>query len=90
VWSPEHGEEAWVFAGSDGESTVLAVIHPMPDGTFVHGSSFVIAGEEAPPIALAWDYGLRRQVLWGAAWTETGESGVVEHRDDHRIVIVQR
>jgi hypothetical protein len=90
VWSPEHGEEAWVFAGSDGESTVLAVIHPMPDGTFVHGSSFVIVGEEAPPIALAWDYGLRRQILWGTAWGETGESGVVEHRDDHRIVIVQR
>jgi len=90
VWSPEHGEEAWVFAGSDGESTLLAVIHPMPDGSFVHGSSFVIAGEEAPPIALGWDYGLRRQVLWGASWLETGESGVVEHRDDHRIVIVQR
>ncbi len=90
VWSPEQGEEAWVFAGGDGESTVLAVIHPLPDGSFVHGSSFVIAGEEAPPIALGWDYGQRRQVLWAASWGETGESGVVEHRDDHRIVIVQR
>jgi len=90
AWSPEHGEEAWVFAGSDGESTVLAVIHPMPDGSFVHGSSFIIAGEEAPSVAIAWDYGQRRQVLWGLSWGETGESGVFEHRDDHRIVIVQR
>jgi hypothetical protein len=90
IWSPEHGEEAWVFAGSDGAESVLSVIHPMPDGTFVHGSSFVITGEEGPAIALGWDYGLRRQVLWGASWGETGESGVVEHRDDHRIVIVQR
>jgi hypothetical protein len=89
VWSPEHGEEAWVVAGAGGGSSLVAILHPLPDGTFVHGSSFVLAGEPEP-IALAWDIGQRRQILWSASWNTPFEGGVIEARDDHRIVIVQR
>jgi hypothetical protein len=89
VWSPEHGEEAWVVAGTDGQSSLVAVLFPLADGTFVHGTSFVLDGEPEP-IALAWDYGQRRMIQWTACWGCAGEGGVIEHRDDHRIVIVQR
>jgi hypothetical protein len=89
VWSPEHGEEAWVVAGRGGGASLVAILHPLPDGTFVHGSSFVLAGEPEP-IALAWDIGQRRQILWSASWNTPFEGGVIEARDDHRIVIVQR
>ncbi len=89
VWSPEPGEEAWVLAGTDETSSLVAVLHPLADGTPVHGTSFVLE-DEPVPIALAWDWGQRRTIQWSTSWGTAGEGGVIEHRDDHRIVIVQR
>ncbi|MCB9603597.1 MAG: SUMF1/EgtB/PvdO family nonheme iron enzyme, partial [Sandaracinus sp.] len=44
-WSPRTGELVHVFAGRSGEAALLVVVHPMPDGTFVHGASFVREGQ---------------------------------------------
>lgn len=89
VWSPVAGEEIWVFAGTDGTSSLVAALYPMPDGTFVHGASFVLRDEPAP-IALAWDWGSRDEVLWSACWSCTGEGGAVAFRDDYSLVVLQR
>ena len=89
AWSPTAGEEIWVFAGTDGHSSLVAALYPMPDGSFVHGGSFVLH-DEPVPIAVAWDYGSRDQVLWSACWSCTGEGGAVVFRDDHSLVVVQK
>ena len=88
-WSPVSKKHAWVFAGTGGGAAVLAVVHPMPDGSFVHGASFVLE-DETVPIAMAWDYGSRQEILWSACWGCSGEGGSVLFREDDRIVVVQR
>ena len=62
-WSPVRGEELWVFAGRGGGSSAVAAVYPMPDGTFVHGASFVFENEQVS-VAVLWDYGSRHEILW--------------------------
>ena len=88
VWSPIHGEEAWVFAATSRGSSFIAVLHPLPDGTFVHGASFIFDAEPTS-IALAYSPG-QRDILWSTCWGCRGENGAVTLRDDGQIVIVQR
>ena len=88
-WAPVSGEEAWVFRGHVPKGSLLAVVFPMPDGTFVHGGSFLLEEpEDAPPLALAYTPGNMEQLLWGAAWGRDGESGAILYKDDGTIVIV--
>jgi len=88
AWSPSTGEEVWVMAGSSGESALIAALYPMPDGSFRHAASFVLAGETAP-IALLRTRGSRGELLWSACWGCAGESGAIRFDESARIVIAQ-
>ncbi len=87
-WSPRTGEVVHVFAGRSGQSALLVVLHPMPDGSFVHGASFVREGEPAP-IVLAFTPP-ESELLWSAAWGRAAEGGAVVVGEDSRVSIVQR
>lgn len=89
AWSPSSGEQVWVLAGSSGDSTLLAALYPMPDGSFLHAASFIFAGETAP-IAVLRTRVSRRELLWSACWGCAGESGVIRFDDEARIVIAQQ
>jgi hypothetical protein len=90
VWSPVRGEEAWVLAGRGGGSSLIAVIHPLLDGTFAHGASFVFMGEPTP-IAIAYEPGTPSEILWSACWGCAGDNGSIAYRrEDASIVVVQR
>ncbi len=89
VWSPMAGEELWILSGTGGGSAVVAAIYPMPDGSFVHGASFVL-GDEPVPVVVAWDHASRDEVLWSACWACAGEGGAIQLREDRSVVVVQR
>ena len=89
VWSPMFGEEIWLLAGTGGGSAIVAALHPMPDGSFVHGASFVLRDEDVP-VVLAWDRTQPTEVLWSACWACAGEGGAINVREDRTVVVVQR
>lgn len=89
VWSPQHGEEAWVLTGDTQQGSLLALFYPRPDGTFLFGGSFALADEHSP-IALAYHPDNQRELLWSTCWGCGAEGGAITFRDDARIVIVQR
>ena len=89
-WAPVDGELAWVVTGRSGEDSLVAVLHPMPDGSYVHGASFIREGESGP-IALAWTPPSHGELLWSPCWGCLAEGGaVVLREEDRRIVVVQR
>jgi hypothetical protein len=88
AWSPSTGEEVWVMAGSSGESALIAALYPMPDGSFRHAASFVLADETAP-IAVLRTRGSRGELLWSACWGCAGESGAIRFDETARVVVVQ-
>lgn len=87
-WSPRPGELVHVFAGRSGGHALILVLHPMPDGTFVHGASFVREGEPRT-ITLAFTPP-GEELLWSASWGGAAESGAITIASDSRITIVQR
>lgn len=87
-WSPRAGEVVWVFAGRAGSDALLVVAHPLPDGRFVHGASYVITGEPGP-IAFAFTPP-SDELLWSNAWGAAGQGGAIVVAEDSRITIVQR
>ena len=87
-WSPRPGELVNVFAGRSGGHALVVVLHPMPDGTYVHGASFVREGEP-DTIALAFTPP-SDELLWSASWGRAAESGAIVIGSDSRITIVQR
>lgn len=89
VWSPRYGEEVWLFTGVGQGSAMVAALYPMPDGTFRHAASFILA-DEPVPVTLTYSRQSQREVLWSACWGCGGEGGAITFRDDGRIVIVQR
>jgi formylglycine-generating enzyme required for sulfatase activity len=89
VWAPADGEQAWVFAGTSGPDSLIAVLYPMPDGTFVHAASFILENE-ATSIAIAYGVTAPRELLWSTCWGCGGEGGAVTLKDDATIVITQR
>ncbi len=60
----------------------------MPDGTFQHAASAVLAAESAP-LAIAFTPPERTQLQWSAAWGETGESGVIVYRDGQVLIEIR-
>lgn len=88
-WSPVPGEEAWVITGTGAGSTLLALVYPMPDGSFRHAASYVLENQETS-IAVAYTPASRRELLWSACWSCPGEGGAITHMDDARIVVVHR
>src|SRR5690606_28225891 len=76
AWAPVAGEEIWILSGTGHGSAVVAALHPLPDGSFVHGASFVLR-DEPEPVLLAWDHSLPDSVLWSACWSCPGEGGAV-------------
>jgi len=89
VWSPAVGEQVWVVAGTGGGAGIIAALYPMPDGTFEHAGSFIFA-DEPVSVAVAWDVGSPRELLWSTCWACGGESGAVVYREDNTIAVVQR
>ncbi len=87
-WSPGPGELAWVVTGRSGGDSILAVIHPLPDGGFAHGASMVLEGD---PLSILVTYapGNPRSLAWTTCFGCAGEGGEVQYRSDHRIVVVQ-
>ena len=89
VWSPQHGEEAWVLTGRTALGSLLALFYPLPDGDFRFGGSFALQQEDSP-IAVAYHPDNQRELLWSTCWGCGGEGGAITFRDDARIVVVQR
>ncbi len=89
VWSPADGETVWIVAGTSGPDSLVAALHPMPDGTFLHAASFILENE-ATPIAVAYGVTSQRELLWSTCWGCGGEGGAITFRDDATIVITQR
>lgn len=89
AWAPALGEEVWLLTGRSSGSTLIAAIYPLPDGTFRHAASFVLADEEAP-IAILRSRASRAELLWTACHGCAGESGVIRFDDRARIVIAQQ
>ena len=89
-WSPTEGEHVWVFSGSSAAvgASLIVVAHPMPDGTLVHGASFVFEGE-TPPLIVAYSPGTPNALKWSTCWDCTGEGGVIMMREG-RVTIAQR
>jgi hypothetical protein len=87
-WSPRTGELVHVFAGRSGEHALLVVVHPLPDGRFVHGASFVREGEPRT-ITLAFTPP-GEELLWSAAWGRIAEGGAIVIGEDSRVTIVHR
>lgn len=94
AWSPSPGEEAWVIAGASGDRAILAVLYPLPDGRYVHATSFVIEPEpdsSGPvPIAIARTPPSRGELQWSTAWGRPGEGGVIRFADDATIRLLAR
>jgi hypothetical protein len=90
LWSPSHGERAWVVAGESGEDTLIAVLYPLDDeGTVVHGASFVFHGEHVP-VALTADPRDRTSIAWATAVGRVGESGTIRLDEDGVIRIASQ
>ena len=89
AWSPSPGELVWVIAGASGDSSLLAALYPLPDGTFRHAASFIFAGERIP-LAVLRTRTSRDELLWTACWSCAGESGAIRFNDLARIVIAQQ
>jgi hypothetical protein len=89
-WSPTDGEHVWVFSGSSAGAgaSLIVVAHPMPDGSLVHGASFLFEGE-TPPIIVAYSPGTPNALKWSTCWDCAGEGGVIMMRDG-RVTIAQR
>ena len=88
LWSPANGERAWLFAGTSGEDTLIAVLYPLdgPEGAVVHGASFVF--RERVPVAITPVPRERESVAWATAVGRAGESGFVRFDEDGVIRIV--
>lgn len=89
LWAPADGEHAWVLAGTSGPDSLIAVLYPMPDGTFLHAASFVLENE-ATSIAIAYGTTSPRELLWSTCWGCGGEGGAITLKDDATLVITQR
>lgn len=89
AWSPSSGEEVWVLAGTDGTSSLIAALYPLPDGTFRHAASFVFADEVAP-VALLRTSVSRAELLWSTCWSCDGEGGAIRFDETAQIIIVQQ
>lgn|GEM_PF-231586 len=89
LWAPAEGEHVWVLAGTSGPDSLIAVLYPMPDGTFLHAASFVLEAE-ATSIAVAYGVTSQRELLWSTCWGCGGEGGAITLKDDATIVITQR
>jgi hypothetical protein len=87
-WSPAAGELAWVFAGRAGQDSIIAVLYPMPDGSFRHAASMILEGD---PLSVLVTYapGTNRSLAWTTCYGCAGEGGEVQYRDDGRFVVVQ-
>lgn len=88
LWSPANGERAWLFAGTSGDETLIAVLYPLdgPEGAVVHGASFVF--RERVPVAITPVPRERESVAWATAVGRAGESGFVRYDEDGVIRIV--
>ena len=89
LWAPAEGEHVWVIAGTSGPDSLIAVLYPMPDGTFLHAASFVLEAE-ATSIAIAYGVTSQRELLWSTCWGCGGEGGAITLKDDATVVITQR
>lgn len=88
-WSPAPGERIWVLSGRSGDDALLAALYPLPDGTFRHGSSFILRGE-ATPIAVAFTPPSRGELLWSCRWGRLGEGGAITLREDGTVTVQHR
>lgn len=89
LWAPTEGEQVWILTGTSGPDSLIAVLYPMPDGTFLHAASFVLENE-ATSIAVAYATTSQRELLWSTCWGCGGEGGAITLKDDATLVITQR
>lgn len=87
-WSPTPGDEVLVLSGHGGGSTVIAALYRMPDGSHVHGGSFVLEGEDAP-VAISRTPPSRGELKWTACEGCGGESGVIRLDEDQVVRVLQ-
>jgi hypothetical protein len=87
LWSPEPGAQVLVVTGRAKEGSFVAAWWPLGDGRYALASTFVMLGEIAP-VALVYRQP-ERALWWTTCWQCKGETGHLDLRDDHSVVIVQ-
>ncbi len=88
-WTPIPGETVWVVAGRSGNTGILAVLHPVADGSFVHAASLVMSGDPSTIVVTMRDPELRT-LGFSTCFGCGGEDGEIKLRDDGRFVVVTR
>jgi hypothetical protein len=92
-WSPERGVELLVVTGRAKKTGFVVALWEWPSESpderhYRYASSFLLLNDPAP-VALAWEPGKRKSLLWTRCFNCAGEQGAVSLRDDGRVVIVQ-
>ena len=87
LWSPEPGAQVLVVVGRAKEGSFVAAWWPLGDGRYRLASTFVMLGEVAPVALVYRQPG--RTLWWTTCWRCKGETGHLNLRDDHSVVIVQ-
>lgn len=89
-WSPTAGEEALVVTGRSGTTSILAVLHPLPDGSYAHGGSMILANDPSS-ILVSYRASSPTPLSWTTCFGCAGEGGEIQYRsNDGRIVVVQQ
>jgi len=88
LWSPDPGIELLVATGKGKGLGFVVALWVLPDDKYRFASSFLLLNDVAP-VALAYEYGKRKELRWTTCWGCAGETGAVSFRDDRRVVIVQ-
>lgn len=88
-WTPVPGETVWVVAGRSGNTSLVAVLHPLGDGTFAHAASLVLPGDPST-IVVSMREPEARELGFSTCFGCGGEDGEIKLRDDGRFVVVTR
>ncbi len=89
LWNPVPGEEILVVAGRAKKDSFIVAFYRLPGDRYRIASSFILKDEKGP-IALSYNVNVRRKLSWGTCYDCRGESGLITHREDNRVVITQK
>jgi len=89
AWSPVDGELLWVISGQTDEGALLALLHPLPDGSFTHAASTLISEQEAT-VAIGWNPEYRQQLVFSTCWNCPGAGGIAVLGEYGRVSFAYR
>ena len=78
------------MTGRSGTTSILAVLHPLPDGSYAHGGSMILANDPSS-ILVSYRASSPTPLSWTTCFGCAGEGGEIQYRsNDGRIVVVQQ